>query len=96
MRTYSSNVNVFICRLNYTSEEGKHCAYLNPNLINQLSLNPTFQENSEEFKGMTVKEKKKAKTRAIKNARPVVETYIGHTMLAHQDKDVIMAPYNFK
>jgi hypothetical protein len=38
---------MFMCSLNYTSDQRKRLEYVNPNLINQLTLNLQINENSE-------------------------------------------------
>jgi hypothetical protein len=42
-----------MCSLNYTSDRLKRFGYVNPNLVNQLALNPQINENSQKFKTMS-------------------------------------------
>jgi hypothetical protein len=67
---------------------------VNPNLINQLQLNPQINENSQKYKNMKAKSKTTAKKDTTEK-RTVVSTYFGRTMLWFQHKTCIMAPYNF-
>jgi hypothetical protein len=46
-----------MCSLNYTSDDQKRHAYVNPTLINQLTLNPQLNENSETYKAMSKKKR---------------------------------------
>jgi hypothetical protein len=43
---------MFMCSLNHTSDTKKGLGYANPDLINQLQLNPQINENSEKYKNM--------------------------------------------
>jgi hypothetical protein len=56
-----SNDLVFMCSLNHTTDIKKRLGYMNPNLINQLQLNPQINKNSEKYKNMKVKSKISAK-----------------------------------
>jgi hypothetical protein len=69
---------------------------VNPNLINQIQLNPQINENNPKYKNMKVKSKIAAKKRLTTKNRIVVSTYLGHIMLRFQNKACILAPYNFK
>jgi hypothetical protein len=46
-----------MCSLNYTSDDQKTLGYVNPTLINQLTLNPQLNENSETYKAMSKKKR---------------------------------------
>jgi hypothetical protein len=90
-----SNDAVFMCSLNHTIDQEKRLGYANPNLINQLQLNPQINENNQKCKNMKAKSKI-AKKRLTTQNRTVISTYIGQTMLRFQHKASIMVPYNFK
>jgi hypothetical protein len=62
---------------------------MNPNLINQLQLNPQINKNSEKYKNMRVKSKIKVKRKLNSEKRYVASTYLGQIMLWFQDKDCI-------
>jgi hypothetical protein len=62
------------------SDESKRLGYVNPNLINQLELNPQINENNPKYKNM--RPKSKIATKKLTNDKMVVAaTYIGQTML---------------
>jgi hypothetical protein len=67
-----------------------------PNLvINQLQLNPQINENGVKVTTMN-KRKRASKQRQFTNEkRTIGSTYLGQVMLRFQDKECIMAPYNF-
>jgi hypothetical protein len=44
-----------MCSSNYTSDDQKRLGYVNPTLINQLTLIPQLNENSETYKAMSKK-----------------------------------------
>jgi hypothetical protein len=69
---------------------------VNPNLINQIELNPQINENNLKYKNMRPKSKIVEKKKLTSDKRVVAATYIGRTMLRWQHKACIMAPYNFK
>jgi hypothetical protein len=50
-----SNDPVFMCSLIHTSDESKRLGYVNPNLINQMELNPQINENNLKYKIMRTK-----------------------------------------
>jgi hypothetical protein len=84
-----------MCSLNHTSDERKRHGYANPNLINQIELNPQINENNLKYKNMRPKSKIAAK-KLTNVKRIAVSTYLGWTMLRCQDKACIMGPYDFK
>jgi hypothetical protein len=69
---------------------------LNPNLVNQLQLDPQINENSEKYKNMTVKSKLKAKRQLANEKWSLASTYFGQIMLQFEVKDYIMTSYSFK
>jgi hypothetical protein len=85
-----------MCSLNHTTDQKKRLGYVNPNLINQIELNPQINENSQKYKNMKVKSKIAVKKRLTTKNRTIVSTYLGQAMLRFQHKVCIMAPYNFK
>jgi hypothetical protein len=69
---------------------------VNPNLINQLELNQQINDSSHKFK-MVTKNKWAATQRELTREKGnVASTHLGQLMLQLQDKDCILAPYNFK
>jgi hypothetical protein len=54
-----------MCSLNYTCDDQKRLGYMNPTLINQLTLNPQLNENSETNIAMS----KKKRDAAQKNSQ---------------------------
>jgi hypothetical protein len=83
-----------MCSLIHTSGESKRLGYVNPNLINQIELNPQISENNPKYKNTRMKSKIATK-KLTNDKRVVAATYIGRTML-RQHKACIMTPYNFK
>jgi hypothetical protein len=84
-----------MCSLIYTSDKSKTLGYVNPNLINQIELNPQINENNLKYMNMRLKSKIAAK-KLTNDKRVVATTYIGQTMLQWQHKVCIMDPYTFK
>jgi hypothetical protein len=68
---------------------------VNPNLINQLQLNPQINANNEKYKNIKAKSKISVK-KLTTEKRSLVLTYLGPTMLRLQEKDCITTPYYFK
>jgi hypothetical protein len=91
-----SNDSVFMCSLNQTSDTKKRLRYVNPNLIIQLELNPQINEKSQKYKAMTKKKRAASQTQLTKEKRDIASTHLGQIMLCFQDKDCIVAIYNFK
>jgi hypothetical protein len=48
---------VFMCSLIHMSNKSKRRGYVNPNLINQIELNPQINENNPKYKNMRLKSK---------------------------------------
>jgi hypothetical protein len=46
-----------MCSLNHMSDEIKRLGYTNPDLINQIELNPQINENNLKYKNMRPKSK---------------------------------------
>jgi hypothetical protein len=84
-----------MCSFNHTTIKKERPGYANPNIINQIQLNPQINENSQKYKNMKAKSKITEKRLTTEN-RTIVLTYLGRTMLQFQHKACIMAPYNFK
>jgi hypothetical protein len=80
----------------HTFDKSKRLGYVNPNLINQIELNPQINENNLKYKNIRQKSKLTVKKKLINDKRIAAATYLGRTMLWWQDKACIMAPYNFK
>jgi hypothetical protein len=78
-----------------TFDESKRLGYVNPNIINQIELNPQINENNLKYENMRLKGRIAAK-KLTNEKRVVAATYIGHTTLWWQHGACIMAPYNFK
>jgi hypothetical protein len=69
---------------------------MNPNIINQIELNPQINENNPKYKNMRPKSKIAVKKKLTNDKRVAATTYLGGTMLRWKHKACIMAPYNFK
>jgi hypothetical protein len=82
--------------LNHTSDTEKRLGYVNPNYINKLQLNPQINENNGKYKTMNKKKLTNVKRQLTIEKRTISSTYLGQVMLRFQDKEYIMAPYNFK
>jgi hypothetical protein len=67
--------------LNHTTDQKKRLGYTNPNLINQIQLNPQINENNLKYKNMKAKSKIAMKKKLITENRAIVSTYLGRTML---------------
>jgi diketogulonate reductase-like aldo/keto reductase len=46
-----------MCRLNHTTDQRKRLGYVNPNVINQIELNPQINKNNLKYKNMRPKSK---------------------------------------
>jgi hypothetical protein len=80
-------------------DDEKRLGFMNPTQINQLELNPVINEKSETFKGMSNKKKptaKKAQQKLTKEKRGLTSTHIGQLLQQFEDRECIMAPYNFE
>jgi hypothetical protein len=73
---------------------------VNPTQINQLELSLVIDEKSETFKGMSNKKWataiKKAQQKLTKEKRDLASTHIGPLMQRFQNRECIMASYNFE
>lgn len=78
---------------------GEMVGYVDPQLIAQPqhTYPLKYPDNHEVFSGAKNK-KQREQIRKVehKNAKAVVATYLGRAMLAYQNMDHIMVPYNFK
>jgi hypothetical protein len=68
-----------MCSLIHTSDESKRLEYVNPNLINQIELNPQINENNPKYKNMRPKSKIAMK-KLTNDKRVVAATYVGQTI----------------
>jgi hypothetical protein len=50
-----------MCNLNHITDQRKRLGYANPNLINQIELNPKINKNNPKYKNMRLKSKITAK-----------------------------------
>ena len=75
---------------------GKRIGYLNPILICEESHTFRIGKDNEVLKGKTDEEVEKRIKEMKKDFEARYATYIGHAMLQFQDREAIMAPYNFK
>jgi hypothetical protein len=84
----------------HVSDNQKRLEFVNPIQINQLELNPVINEKSETFKGMSKKKQitaiKKAQQKLTKEKSDFSSTHIGQLMQQFEDRECIIAPYNFK
>jgi hypothetical protein len=70
-----------MCSLNHTNDEKKRLGYANPNLINQIQLNPQINKNNLKYKNMKAESKIAVKKRLTMENMTVVSSYLGRTML---------------
>jgi hypothetical protein len=75
---------------------GKRIGYLNPILICKESHTFRIGKDNEELKGKTNEEVEHRINTVKKDFEARYATYIANAMLKFQDKEAIMAPYNFK
>ena len=74
----------------------KRVGYLNPILISEESHTFRIVKDYDEIRGKTDEEVEKRIKDMKKDFEARYATYIGHAMLQFQDREAIMAPYNFK
>jgi hypothetical protein len=74
----------------------KRIGYLNPILISKESHTFRIDKDNEELKGKMDEEVEQRINTMKKDFEARYATYIGITMLKFQDREAIMAPYNFK
>jgi hypothetical protein len=102
---YLTNARV-TCRMQHDQHEilygtkpgtsaGKRIGYLNPILICEESHTFRIEKDNEELKGKTDEEVEE-RLKTMKEFETRFSTYIANTMLKFQDREAIMAPYNFK
>ena len=91
---------MFIYSLLHASDDQKRLGYVNPTQVNQLKLNAVINEKSEMFKDMSNMKWpaaiKKAQQKLTKEKRDLASTHIGQLMQRFEDRECIMAPYNFE
>jgi hypothetical protein len=75
---------------------GKRIGYLNPILISVESHTFRIDKYNEELKGKTNEEVEHRINTMKKDFEARYPTYIGNAMLKFQDREAIMALYNFK
>jgi 3,4-dihydroxy-2-butanone 4-phosphate synthase len=89
-----------MCTLLHTCDKEKRLRFMNPTQINQLELNLVINEKSDTFKGMSKKKRattiKKSQQKLTKEKRDLTSTHIGQLFQWFEDRQCIMAPYNFK
>jgi hypothetical protein len=89
-----------MCSLVHTCDDEKRLRFMNPTQINQLELNPVINEKSETFKGMSNKKRHAAIKSTIKTdqtkKKDLASTHICQLLQWFEDRQCIMAPYNFK
>jgi hypothetical protein len=89
-----------MCSSVHVCDDEKRLRFLNPTQINQLELNPVINKKSETFKGMSNKKRpatiKKAQEKLTKEKRDLASTHIGQLLQRFEDRQCIMAPYNFE
>jgi hypothetical protein len=74
---------------------GKRIGHLNPILICEESHTFRIGKYNEELKVKTDEEVEE-RLKIMKEIETSFATYIANTMIQFQDKEAIMAPYNFK
>jgi hypothetical protein len=89
-----------MCSLMHVCDGQKRLRFVNPTQINQLQLNPVINKKSETFKGMSKKQWvttiKKAQQKLTKEKRDLALTHIVLLIQRFQDRECIMAAYNFE
>jgi hypothetical protein len=89
-----------MCCLMHVSDDQKSLKFVNPKQINQLELNTVINEKREMFEGMSKKKWvaviKKAQQKITKEKRDLSLIHIGQLMQWFEDRECIMAPYNFE
>jgi hypothetical protein len=75
---------------------GKRIGYLNPILICEESHTFRIGKDNEELKGKTDKEVEHHINTMKNDFEARYATYIANAMLKFQDREAIMAPFNFK
>jgi hypothetical protein len=75
---------------------GKRIGYLNPILICEESHTFRIGKDNKELKGKTDEEVEHRINTMKKDFEARCATYIANAMLKFQDREAIMAPYNFK
>ena len=96
MSINTTNLIVYLSRVNWISDKKKKYGLINPTLINKSALNPKPNQNSAEFKGKSSKEQKQLLADLVKEKRLLAATYLGRCMLKWQDRYAILLPYNFE
>jgi hypothetical protein len=95
------------CRMQHDQQEilystkpdanvGKRIGYLNPILICEESHTFRIGKDNKELKGKTDEEVEHRINTMKKDFEARCATYIANAMLKFQDREAIMAPYNFK
>jgi hypothetical protein len=74
----------------------KRIGYLNPILISKESQTFRIEKDDEELKGKTDEEVEERLKVMKKDFEARFATYITNAMLQYQDREAIMALYNFK
>jgi hypothetical protein len=100
LRMLDITMMVVMCTLVHICDKEKRLGFMNPTQINELKLNPIINEKSETFKGMSNKKRviaiKKAQQKLTKEKRDLASTHIGQLFLRLEDRQCIMALYNFE
>ena len=87
-----------IYRMQFNDEEKlkRPVGFINPQRISQPNMVVNLRTDDPQIKGNSNKEKSRVVREMTKTRRLEMSTYIGRAMLEMQDKDYILAPYNFK
>ena len=80
---------------NINSKDWK-IAYVNPNLINQSIINPQINEKDDAYKDNTSQELHRIKADMTNAASTRVADYLYGCFMKWQDRQCIMALYNFE
>ena len=86
------------CRMQFNDAEKLKApvGFINSQRICQPNMVVNLRTNDPKIKGKSNKEKSRVIREMTKTRRLEMSTYIGRAMLEMQDKDYILAPYNFK
>ena len=81
---------------NPNASASKRVGYLNPILISEERHTFRIGKDNDELRGKTDEEVEKRIKDMKKDFEARYATYIGHAMLQFEDRESIVAPYNFK
>jgi hypothetical protein len=100
LKILDNTMMTVMCTLVHTCDKEKRLRFMNLTQINQLELNTVINEKNETFMGMSKKKRattiKKAQQKLTNEKRDLASTHIDQLFQQFEDKQCIMAPYNFE